>query len=254
MSTQPTSGPTTLDRDDQGAARAPGQLRSLLRASHPRQAAAFALVVALLVALMGRPVREWLVSAAAVLVVQLFLGLLNDLCDVQEDQATQVAGKPLAAGHVPLGNVTYVLAVLFLLAVPLALQNGVVAGLWLLGTLVVGAVHDRWLHRGVFSWVGWAATFAMLTAFVSFGGWGNQAEGSAPVTAFAVLAAVLGVLVHVATSLPDLVADNRGGVRHLPLRLALRTGAPRLFFVTVAALVVVVAALVYVALTQGIAL
>lgn len=234
-------------------ARTPGQLRSLLRACHPRQALAVALVVATLVALMGRPPREWLVSGAAVLVCQLLLGLVDDLCDVEEDQATQAPGKPLAAGHLPRGNATYAATVLLLLLVPLALQNGLVAGGFLLATLVVGVVHDRWLHRGLLSWVGWAATFALLTAFVSHGGWGREAAGSAPVTAFTVLAAALGVLVHVAVALPDLVTDHRGTVRHLPLRIALRTGAPRLFFATLVGLVVVVGAMVYVALTQGIA-
>lgn len=234
-------------------ARTPGQLRSLARAVHPRQALALALVVATLVALMGRPPREWLVSGAAVLVCQLLLGLVDDLCDVEEDQTTQAPGKPVAAGHLPRGNATYAATVLLLLLVPLALQNGLVAGGFLLATLVVGVLHDRWLHRGLLSWVGWAATFALLTAFVSHGGWGREAAGSAPVTAFAVLAAVLGVLVHVAVALPDLVTDHRGTVRHLPLRIALRTGAPRLFFATVAGLVVVVGAMVYVALTQGIA-
>ena len=43
-----------------------------------------------------------------------------------------------------------------------------------------------------------------------------------------VLAALLGVGVHVLRALPGLVADNEDGWRHLPLRLALRTGAPRL--------------------------
>ncbi|ROR92500.1 UbiA family prenyltransferase [Nocardioides aurantiacus] len=230
-----------------------GQLRALLRTTHPRQALAIAVVVGLLVALMGRPPREWLVSAAAVLVVQLALGLVDDLVDVTEDSQTQAAGKPLASGAVPRGNATYALAVLLLLAVPLSLQNGIVAGLVLLATFVVGVVHDRWLHRTPLSFVGWAASFALLTAFVSYGGWGREAEGSAPVTQFAVLAAVLGVLVHFLVALPDLVTDNRGTVRHLPLRIALRTGAPKLFAVTVALTVGVVAAMVWTALTAGIA-
>lgn len=211
------------------------------------------MVVAALVALMGRPLREVAVSAAAVLVVQLLLGLLNDVWDRDEDQATQAPGKPIAAGHLPPGNATYTATVLLLLAVPLALQSGLVAGGFLLASLVVGVVHARWLHRGALSWVGWAATFALLTAFVSYGGWGSQAQGSAPVTTFTALAAVLGVLVHVATSLPDLVTDNRGTVRHLPLRIALRTGAPRLLVLTAVGVVVVVAAMVYVALDVGIA-
>lgn len=230
-----------------------GRLRALVRTTHPRQALVVALVVGLLVALMGRPPREWLVSAAAVLVVQLALGLVDDLCDTAEDIRTQATGKPLAAGSVARGDATYVLAVLLLLAVPLSLQNGIVAGSVLLSTFLVGVVHDRWLHRTALSFVGWAASFALLTAFISYGGWGQEAEGSAPVTSFAVLAACLGVLVHFLVALPDLVTDNRGTVRHLPLRIALRTGAPRLLLVTAVLTAGVLAAMVWTALTAGIA-
>ena len=42
------------------------------------------------------------------------------------------------------------------------------------------------------------------------------------------LAALLGVGVHVLRALPGLVPDNQDGRRHLPLRIALRVGAPRL--------------------------
>ena len=42
------------------------------------------------------------------------------------------------------------------------------------------------------------------------------------------LAALLGVGVHLLVALPGLVADNAEGVRHLPLRLALKLGATRL--------------------------
>ena len=47
-----------------------------------------------------------------------------------------------------------------------------------------------------------------------------------------VLAALLGVGMHFLTALPDLVEDNETGVRHLPLRIALRTGAPRLLWIS----------------------
>ena len=46
-----------------------------------------------------------------------------------------------------------------------------------------------------------------------------------------VLAALLGVGVHVLLALPGPGADNADGRRHLPLRVALRTGAPRLLLV-----------------------
>ena len=158
--------------------QAPGQLRSLARAVHPRQAVVMAVVVGALVGLMGRPVREVLVSAAAVLVAQLVMGLVNDVCDVEDDRRSGVEGKPVADGTVPVGNATFAVAVLLLLAIPLSLQNGTVAGLFLLATLLVGVVHNRWLHRPALSWVGWAATFVLLTFFVALGGWGRDADGS----------------------------------------------------------------------------
>jgi 4-hydroxybenzoate polyprenyltransferase len=235
------------------AVRAPGQFRSILRAVHPRQAVAFAVVVGALVALMGRPAREVLAAAAAVLVAQLVMGLVNDVFDIEDDRRSGAEGKPLAEGLVPPGNATFLIAALLLLVLPLSLQNGTAAGLVLLSTLVVGVVHNKWLHRTALSWVGWSATFALLTYFVTLGGWGREADGSAPLTGFVVLCAVLGVLVHFLTSLPDLVADNLAGVRHLPLRVALRTGAPRLLIITGVATVLVVGAIVYTALTSGIA-
>ena len=54
------------------------------------------------------------------------------------------------------------------------------------------------------------------------------------VAASVLVAAVLGVGVHVLTSLGGLVEDNRTGRRHLPLRLALRVGAPRLLVLAIA--------------------
>ena len=226
------------------APKAPGQFRSFLRAVHPRQALAFAVVVGTLVALTGRPAREVVVSAVAVLVAQLIMGLVNDLLDADIDRASGATGKPIADRIIPPGNASFAIAVLLLLVIPLSLQNGTEAGMFLLSTLVVGFVHNRWLHRTALSWVGWSATFALLAYFVTLGGWGNQADGSQPLTSFVVLCAALGVCVHFLTSLPDLVVDNQARVRHLPLLVGLRLGAPKLMVVTIVATVLVVGAIV----------
>ncbi len=236
------------------AVRSPGQLRSLVRAGHPRQAVAFAVVVGLLVALMGRPAREILAAAAAVLLAQAIMGLVNDLFDVEIDRTSGAQGKPIAAGSLPAGNASFTVAVLLLLLLPLALQNGTAAGVFLLSTLVVGFVHNRWLHRTALSWVGWSATFALLAYFVTLGGWGRAADGSAPLPSFVLLCAALGLVVHFLTSLPDLVVDNQARLRSLPLRVALRTGAPRLLVITLVVAVAVLAGLVVTALSNGIAL
>ncbi len=231
----------------------PGQLRSLAMAAHPRTALAITAVVALLVALMGRDAREVAVSAAAVLVVQLLLGIVNDLFDREDDAASLAPRKPIASGWLPPGNASFAVAVLLLLALPLALQSGPRAGAFLLATVPVGYVHNRWLHRGWLSWVGWSASFALLSFFITLGGWGPDAEGSWPLAWFVVLGAVLGFFVHFLTTLPDLVSDNRAQVKSLPLRIALRLGATRLLVVSVLGALVVVGLLVYYALTVGIA-
>ena len=235
----------------QAARKAPGQFRSFLRVVHPRQALAFAAVVGTLVALTGRPAREILVSAATVLGAQLIMGLVNDLVDVDRDRMGGAKHKPIAEGIIPPGNASFVAVALLLVVIPLSLQNGIEAGAYALATLVVGFVHNKWLHTTPLSWVGWSATFALLTYFVTYGGWGREAEGSAPLTTFVVLCAVLGLCVHFLTSLPDLVVDNQARVRHLPLRIALRTGAPVLMAVAIVATVVVVAAVVYTTAQAG---
>ena len=66
-----------------------------------------------------------------------------------------------------------------------------------------------------------------------------------------VLCALLGFCVHFLTSLPDLVVDNQAGTRHLPLRVALRTGAPRLMVVAVVATLVVLVAIVWTTAQAG---
>ena len=80
---------------------------------------------------------------------------------------------------------------------------------------------------------------------------GGGAKGHPPTVAMTLVVAVLGVGVHVLTSLKGLVDDNEVGRRHLPLRLALRVGAPRLLAVTIAFCLLVVAAIGVVGSTVG---
>lgn len=237
--------------------QSPRQLPALLRASHPRQALAIAVVVGVLVGLSssaddgGDIASSVVLAAAAVLVAQLALGLVNDLLDVELDRASGTDDKPIAVGVVPSGNASFAVAVLLLILIPLALQNGTTAGLYLLATLVVGYVHNRWLHRTWLSWVGWAATFGLLAAFVTWSGWDRGTDGSAPLTWFVALSAALGVCVHFLTSLPDLVRDNSSRVRHLPLRVALHTGATKLLVISGVVTLLVLATLVVQILSAG---
>jgi 4-hydroxybenzoate polyprenyltransferase len=228
-----------------------GQVRDLVRSAHPKQAVFLTAALGVLAAIDGRPEREYLVTAAAVLAVQLSLGLSNDLCDQHHDYRAQTVGKPIATGALPATRASYWMMVLVLLAVPLSMYSGTAAGVALVATLPIGWLHNRWLHRTAFSWLGWTLTFGLLPAFLAYGGWGKGVHGDAPTYAVTGAAAAVGFCLHFVSTLGDLVDDNKSGARNLPLRIALRIGAPRLLVLTILLTAAAVAGLAVATLTIG---
>jgi 4-hydroxybenzoate polyprenyltransferase len=227
------------------------QWRLLLRAAHPRQAVLLGVAIGVLAFYSDRGLGPSAVAAAAVLLVQLAAGLMNDIFDAVADRRAERAAKPIAAGQLPAGNASFLAVVLVLLAVPVSLQSGTLAGLALLVTLPVAFVHDRILHRTPASFLGWMVTFALLPVFLAYGGWGGGRHGADPTWQFILVSAFVGLCVHLATALPDLVGDNAAGTRSLPLVLALRIGAPRLLVATVVLSAIVLAAFIAVGIDPG---
>ncbi len=223
----------------------------LVRAAHPRQAVLTALGMAVAAAVSGRAPREVGLVLTTVLVGQAVLGWDNDLVDEKAGRDAERTDKPLSTGALDRGTVGFVLACALLLLVPLSLSSGITAGLAYLLSVLVGLAGNRWLRDGMFSWLPWAVAFALYPAYLSYGGWGGGAHGGPPTVAMTAVAALLGVGVHVLTSLRGLVDDHQAGRRHLPLRLALRVGAPRLLVLTIVFCVVVAAVAGLVGSTVG---
>jgi 4-hydroxybenzoate polyprenyltransferase len=202
---------------------------AMARASHPRQALLTTAVLGAAAALSGRSTREVGLVVATVLVGQVVLGWHNDVVDARRDAAHGRQDKPIALGQVERGTVAYAMLCAILLLVPLSIANGVVAGVsHLIAVAAALAANTGLLRRSRYSYLPWMASYGLLPAFLSYGGWGGEGGGGAPSIAITVLAALLGIGVHVLVALPGLVDDNADGIRHFPLRLALRTGAPRL--------------------------
>jgi 1,4-dihydroxy-2-naphthoate octaprenyltransferase len=215
----------------------------LVRAAHPRQALATSAGLAVAAWLSGRPGREVGLVAVTVLVGQAVLGWDNDLLDEQADRDEGRLTKPLVGGGLDRGTLGFALACAVLLVVPLSLSSGIYAGLAYLFSLAVGVLGNRVLRRGPWSWVPWAVGFALYPAYLSYGGWGGDAEGRPPTIGMTVAAGLLGIGVHVLVALRGLVDDNRAGRRNLPLRLAMRVGAPRLLFLTTLYVAVLIVAI-----------
>jgi 4-hydroxybenzoate polyprenyltransferase len=225
----------------------------LLRAAHAKQGLLTAAGLAAAAAISGRPAREVGVVLATVLVGQTILGWHNDLVDRERDRRHDLPGKPIAQGLLDPGTAWFALLCAVLLVVPLSVATGVTAGLCYLASLALGMLGKLVLRRGLLSWLPWAASFALYPAYLSYGGWGGADTGSAPEPVMVVLAAFLGIGVHLLVSLWGLVPDNADGWRTLPLRLGLRLGASRLLVVTTVYLLLVVGALGVVGTQVGLA-
>jgi 4-hydroxybenzoate polyprenyltransferase len=215
----------------------------IIQAAHPRQAVVTALGVGAVAALAGRPTREVGVVLLTVLVGQSILGWHNDIVDRERDARHNTPRKPIADGRLDVGSVWYTLTIAVLLLVPLSISTGVIAGINYLIAVIIGLLANVALRQGLFSWVPWALSFALYPAYISYGGWGGQAEGPPPEVVMTVLAGLLGIGVHFLRSIWGLVADNEDGWTYLPLRLGLKLGATRLLVLTSAYLVAVVIAM-----------
>lgn len=226
----------------------------LLRAAHPRQALVTALAMGVAAALAGRPTRELALVAGTVLVGQACLGWFNDLIDRGRDARHSATGKPVADGRLDPGTVWFVLAVGIFVVVPLSVANGVYAGSAYLISLAVAVLGSWiWIRNGFFSWVPWAASFGLFPAFLSYGGWGGQDNGSPPEISITVLAAALGIGVHFLRALWGLVPDQADGWTYLPLRFGRRLGASRLLWFASVYTVAVAVGLAFAATSVGLA-
>lgn len=225
---------------------------ALFRASHPRQAVLVTVGLTVAALLAGRSTRETGLVLVTVLVGWVVLGWHNDVCDADRDKAHGRDDRPIAAGYLEKSTAAFFIAVGILLLVPLSISHGLVSGLTWLGIVLVGMLTNAGLlRRSQFSYLPWLVTFGLFPVFLSYGGWGGDGAGGPPTVAITICSALLGVGVHVLFSLPGLVDDNVDGSHSFPLRVALRTGAPKLLLIASIYTVVVGAALITVALSVG---
>ncbi len=229
-----------------------GLVPSLVLACHPLPTAAMTVALTVAAALTGRPAEQCALVAATVLTGQLSVGWLNDLLDRERDAQVGRRDKPVAMGWVDPGNVAFAIAVAVLLVIPLSIANGTQAGIAHLAAVASAWLYDLWFKRTVLSFLPYAVSFGLLPAFLSYGGLGGGMHGGPPTVAMTVAAAALGIGIHFLNVLPDLVQDHETGVRHLPLRIALRIGAPKLLWISTAYTALAAVGVIVAGLTVGV--
>lgn len=230
----------------------PGTVLALALSAHPLPAAAMTVALTAAAALTGRSGVEVALVAATVLSGQLTVGWINDVVDRDRDRLVGRADKPVARGWIDPGTVSFATACAVLLLIPLSIANGTTAGIAHLAAVFSAWLYNFWFKRTVLSWLPYAVSFGLLPAFLSYGGLGGGVHGGPPTVTMTVLAAMLGVGIHFLNTLPDLVEDKETGVRHLPLRIAMRIGAPRLLLISTVYTALVTTGILIAALTVGV--
>ena len=228
-----------------------GLIPSLVLAAHPLQALLIAVGTAAAALASGRDWREVGLVLGVVLLGRATFGWLNDVADRERDIAVERQDKVLVREWLDRGTLTFATAVAVCFLVPLSIANGTVAGAFHLGSVVVAWLYNTRIKTTVLSFLPWAVSFGLLVPFLSYGGWGGGTHGSAPEPVMVGLAALLGICVHVLDALPDLVEDNRNGIRSLPLVIALKTGAQPLFWIMLVVTALTIGGLVVAGTTVG---
>lgn len=234
-----------------GSRKRPGFTRCLITASHPGESFLIAAGVTIAATLAGRPLREVGLVFATVLLGRLTAGWLNDAADRRRDQAAQRPDKPVAQGWIDGGTVTFTVACATLVLIPLSISNGTAAGVAHLLSVLAAWIYCTRIKTTRLSFLPWAVSFALLPAFLSYGGWGGGMHGGPPTILMTVLAGLLGIGVHVLLALPDLVIDHKIGLKTFPLMLGLRLGATKLLVASVLYTVAVLGAIAWAGATSG---
>jgi 4-hydroxybenzoate polyprenyltransferase len=159
--------------------------------------------------------------ALAVLLGQLSVGWSNDAVDAVDDVRAGRTEKPTVSGDLSPRLLACVACIALVAA---AVQSWHVAGR-VGGTFHVAAVLLAWaynagLSRTAWSWVPYAAAFACVPPFLTFG-----LNGSAPPLWLVAVFAIIGVSAHIANALPDVESDRAAGLGGAVVHWGVRTSS-----------------------------
>jgi 4-hydroxybenzoate polyprenyltransferase len=211
---------------------------ALVKATHPGPSLAVTFIGTALAVSAQVPAPRCALLAAALLSGQLSIGWCNDAVDRERDVAAARRDKPVALGQLSTPAVAVAAGTALVVCVVLSLALGPRPGLLHLVAVAGGWVYDLGAKRVVASFVPFAVSFGALPAVATL----SRLPPAWP-PAWALLGgALLGVVAHLANTLPDLAADVDAGVLGLPQRLGPgRTRALAGGLLAVAALVLALA-------------
>ena len=174
--------------------------------------------------------------AAAMTLIQLGIGITNDVVDAPHD-AGRKPGKPIPAGLVGLGAARVGAFVLFLAGLSVAWSVSPLLAVLAAVIAAIGLAYDLWLKGTAWSWLPFAVGIPILPVF----GWVGATGGVHKAFGLLVPAAVAaGAALAIGNALVDVERDRAAGRTSVAARLgptmASRVAAILLALVLIAAL------------------
>jgi 4-hydroxybenzoate polyprenyltransferase len=188
---------------------------ALLKATHPGPSFAVTGIGTALAASAGVGAGRCVLLAAALLTGQFSIGWCNDAVDRDRDVAARRPDKPVALGQLSARTTATAAATALGACVVLSMALGVRPGLVHLLAVAGGWVYNLGAKRTALSFVPFAVSFGALPAVATL----TLRPPVWPPPWAVVAGALLGVVAHLANTLPDLAADVDAGVLGLPQRL-----------------------------------
>lgn len=210
----------------------PVRLAGLVRLGHPFPSLLDGVVTAVLALVAGATGPRAVVLGVAMVALQVSIGALNDLVDVERDHGRK-PGKPIPAGLVGRGTARIVVVGGFLVGMTLSTLVGIVPAIVALVGTATGYAYDLRLKASPLAWLPFAVGLPLLPVYAWLGAIGRIPGAFLLLMPLAVAA---GAAVALSNGLVDLDRDRATGADTPAVHL----GAVRALRLT-AGLVVVVA-------------
>lgn len=186
-----------------------------LRVVHPFPSVLNALLVLGLATVAGGAPATVAALTVAMLGLQLCIGAVNDLADLELDRRTK-PGKPIPSGVVSVSTVRAVAVLSGVAALAAALTQGLAVTAMVAAMLGCGLLYDLRLKPTDWAWLCFSVAFAFLPVYAWYGAVGTFP----PLSQFLIpLAALAGPALQLSNGLIDLERDRAGGITTLAIRL-----------------------------------
>jgi 4-hydroxybenzoate polyprenyltransferase len=216
-SSDPPPGPRNVPDPSIRPSR-PERAAGLIRLGHPFPSLLNGGVTGILALIAGGTASRAATLGVAMVALQVSIGALNDLTDVERDRDRK-PGKPIPAGAVGRGTARIAVAAGLLVGMTLSALAGVVPALVALMGTTTGYAYDLRLKATPWAWLPFAVGLPLLPVYAWVGAIGRLPGAFLGLLPLAVAA---GAAVALSNGLVDLDRDRAAGVATPALRLGAR--------------------------------